>query len=73
MLRIAAAVGKYLGLDSCHGCTEVSRFHIALEAWIEDYPQLWRQIQADYSKTAPKRVGSMGYDGRTSVPQLGVR
>ena len=48
---------------------QVTDFHLVLEGWIEDYPQLWRESQANPA-TAPKNLGSMGYQGRTSVPWM---
>lgn len=51
---------------ACASPQDITYFHINLESWVEDYPQLWMDMQSRYPLMAPKNLGLMGYHGRTS-------
>ena len=59
---------KTPGNNSDRGCGQpVTYNHISLEAWSETYQNEWKLIQSRYVSMAPVDVGSMGYDGTSSV------
>lgn len=34
-----------------------------MEAWVNGYPLVWKNLQLEHPKTAPDDLGSMGYAG----------
>ena len=54
--------------SSDRGCGQpVTYNHINLEAWSEGYQNEWKLIQSQYASMAPVDLGSMGYEGTSSV------
>lgn len=45
---------------------EVTYYHVHFESWY-GYPSDWANIRKAYPSMAPKNLGSMGYDGFTSM------
>ncbi|CAK9089936.1 Uncharacterized protein SCF082_LOCUS42432, partial [Durusdinium trenchii] len=44
--------------------TEVpTKYHLNMEAWVNGYPLVWKNLQLEHPKTAPDDLGSMGYAG----------
>ena len=39
---------------------------VALESWMSSWHNVWDFVQEQYPTTAPRNLGSMGYDGRVS-------
>ena len=42
-------------------------YHVNMEAWMGGYPSDWDYIQSTYRSIAPKDLGSMGYNGLTTM------
>lgn len=38
-----------------------------MESWLSSWQNTWDVIQEEYPATAPRSLGSMGYDGRVSL------
>lgn len=51
----------------CADSINVTYTHVAMESWLSSWQNAWDVIQEEYPATAPRSLGSMGYDGRVSL------
>ena len=49
-----------------HVTTEVTYYHIHFESW-DVYPLDYEYIQKTYTSMAPRNLGSLGYDGLSTM------
>jgi len=71
----SGSVAGYYSVTGCRdpnnvadrGCMQgVTYYHVHFESWY-GYPSDWANIRKAYPSMAPKNLGSMGYDGFTSI------
>ena len=72
----SGTVAGYYSVTGCRtpndvgdrGCNQgVSYYHVHMESWVGIYPADWEFIQTTYSSMAPKDLGSMGYNGLSTM------
>jgi len=69
-------VAAYYAIAGCRtpndsndrGCMQgATRYHIQMEGWLGGYAQDWNFIQTTYPTMGPKDLGSMGYNGFSTI------
>lgn len=58
---------KFFCLCFCRRSNLKRERKVAMESWLSSWQNAWDVIQEEYPATAPRSLGSMGYDGRVSL------